>query len=121
MHPLLFSITQVESIWEDLPVNDGMDPSHLPDLRLADITTRLRSKLNLNKKADLRRAIAHASDNSANFKIINGVAAKHLFQTVNVLPRANFRFEFSSLKLEATTSLQDLAHHLGYYSLRACQ
>jgi fatty acid synthase subunit alpha, fungi type/fatty acid synthase subunit beta, fungi type len=52
MHPLLFSITQVEPIWADL--NGGMDPSRLPDL--ADITTRIRSKL--NKKADLHRAIA---------------------------------------------------------------
>ena len=76
MHPLLFSITQVEPIWADL--NGGMD--HLPDL--ADVTTRIHSKL--NKKADLRRAIAH--DNSVDFKIINGVVAKCLFQTVNVLP-----------------------------------
>jgi len=39
MHPLLFSITQVESIWADL--NSGMDC--LPDL--ADITTRIRLSL----------------------------------------------------------------------------
>ena len=97
MHPLLFSITQVEPIWADL--NGGMD--RLPDL--ADITTRIRSKL---KKADLRRGIAR--DNSADFKIINGVVAERLFQTVNVLPRANFCFEFPSL--EATSSLQDLVH-----------
>ena len=38
MHPLLFSITQVEPIWADL--NGGMD--RLPDL--ADITTRICSK-----------------------------------------------------------------------------
>ena len=43
-----------------------------------------------------------------NFKVINGVAAERLFQTVNVLPRANFRFEFPTL--EATNSLQNLAH-----------
>ena len=55
MHPLLFSITQVEPIWADLI--GGMD--RLPDL--ADITTRFRTKL--NKKAELRRAIAR--DNSA--------------------------------------------------------
>ena len=74
MHPLLFSITQVEPIWAD--INGGMD--HLPDL--ADITTHIQSKL--NKKDELRHAIA--SDNSANFKIINRVAAEHwhLFQTV---------------------------------------
>jgi fatty acid synthase subunit alpha len=70
--------TQVEPIWADL--NGGMD--RLPDL--ADITSRIRSKN--NKKADLRRAIAR--DNSAGFKTVNGVEAEHLFQTVNVLPRA---------------------------------
>ena len=43
---------------------------HLPDL--ADITTHIHSKL--NKKTDLHYAIAH--DNSANFKIINRVAAE---------------------------------------------
>ena len=59
MHPLLFSITQVELIWADL--NGGMD--RLPDL--ADVTSRIHSKL--NKKADLRRAIAR--DNNADFKI----------------------------------------------------
>jgi fatty acid synthase subunit alpha, fungi type len=48
MHPLLFSITQVEPIWADL--NGGMD--RLPDL--ADISTHIRSKL--NKKVDLCRA-----------------------------------------------------------------
>ena len=59
MHPLLFSITQVEPIWADL--NGGMD--RLPDL--ADITTRIR--LSLNKTSELRRAIAR--DNAADFKI----------------------------------------------------
>src|SRR5882757_5627794 len=105
MHPLLFSITQVEPIWADL--NGGMD--RLPDL--ADITTRIRSKL--NKKADLRRAIAR--DNTADFTVINGVAAERLYQTVNVLPRANFRFAFPSL--ETTGSLQDLAHLQGLIDL----
>jgi fatty acid synthase subunit alpha len=42
---------------------------------LVDITTRIRSKL--NKKADFRRAIAR--DNSADFKIINGVESERLF------------------------------------------
>jgi hypothetical protein len=72
MHPLLFSITQVEPIWADL--NGGMD--RLPDL--ADITTRIRSKL--NKKAGLRRAIAR--DNSAGFKIINGVETRNGFKMI---------------------------------------
>ena len=84
MHPLLFSITQVEPIWADL--NGSMD--HLPDL--ADITTCIHSKL--NKKADLCHTIA--CDNLADFKVINGVTAKWLFQSVNVLLRANFCFEF---------------------------
>jgi fatty acid synthase subunit alpha, fungi type len=105
IHPLLFSIAQVEPIWADL--NGGMD--RLPDL--TDITTRTRSKL--HKKADLRRAMAR--DNSADFKVINGVAAERLFQTVNVLPRANFRFEFPTL--EATISLQNLAHLRGLIDL----
>ena len=60
----------------------------LPDL--ADITTRIRSKF--NKEADLCRAIAR--DNSADFKIINGVATERLFQTVNVLPQANSASSF---------------------------
>src|SRR5215472_3184696 len=50
MHPLLFSITQVEPIWAVL--NGGMD--RLPDL--AEITTRIRTSL--LQKSDLRRAIA---------------------------------------------------------------
>ena len=100
MHPLLFSITQVEPIWAD--INGGMD--RLPDL--ADITTRIQSKL--NKKDDLCHAIA--SDNSADFKIINGVAANpwHLFQTVIA---SQFPLQVPSLK--ATSSLQDLAHLQG--------
>jgi fatty acid synthase subunit alpha len=49
MHPLLFSITQVEPIWADL--NSGMDC--LPD---PDITTHIR--LNLNKKSELCHVIA---------------------------------------------------------------
>ena len=56
-----------------------------------------------------------ARDNSADFKVINRVAAKRLFQTVNVLPRANFRFEFPTL--EATNSLQNLAHLRGLIDL----
>uniref|UniRef100_A0A0W0EUQ4 Putative fatty acid synthase n=1 Tax=Moniliophthora roreri TaxID=221103 RepID=A0A0W0EUQ4_MONRR len=88
MHPLLFSITQVEPIWADL--NGGMD--RLPDL--ADITGRIRT--NLMKKSELRRAIAR--DNAADFKVINGVEAERTIQTVDVLPRANFRFNFPVLE-----------------------
>ena len=106
MHPLLFNITQVEPIWADL--NGGM-MDRLPNL--ADITTRIRSKL--NEKADLCRAIAR--DNSTDFKIINGVTAERLFQAVNVLPQANYHFDFPSL--EATSSLQELAHLQGLIDL----
>lgn len=105
MHPLLFSITQVEPIWADL--NGGMD--RLPDL--ADVTTRIR--LGLNKKSDLRRAIAR--DNAADYKVMNGVEAERLLQTVNVVPRANFRFDFPSL--EPTISLQDVAQLRGMIDL----
>lgn len=105
MHPLLFSITQVEPIWADL--NGGMD--RLPDL--ADITSRIRTSL--NKKAELRRAIAR--DNAADFKVIHGVEAERLMQTVDVLPRANFRYEFPAL--ETPESLADLAKLRGLIDL----
>jgi fatty acid synthase subunit alpha, fungi type len=105
MHPLLFSITQVEPIWADL--NGGMD--RLPDL--ADITTRIR--LSLNKKSELRRAIA--KDNSADFKTINGSEAERVLQTVNVTPRANFRFDFPAL--ESFESLADVSKLHGMVDL----
>jgi len=87
MHPLLFSITQVEPIWAD--PNGGMD--RLPDL--ADITTRIRS--DIVKKSDSRRAIA--GDNAADFKIVNGVEAERVLQAVYITPRANFKFDFPPL------------------------
>ena len=62
MHPLLFSITQVEPIWADL--HGGMD--RLPDL--SAVTGRIRQSL--YQQADLRRAIT--KDNAADFKVING-------------------------------------------------
>ncbi|KAF9062802.1 hypothetical protein BDP27DRAFT_1368514 [Rhodocollybia butyracea] len=105
MHPLLFSITQVEPIWADL--NGGMD--RLPDI--ADVTGRIRSAL--NKKGDLRRAIAR--DNAADFKVLNGVDAERLIQTVDVLPRANFRFNFP--ELESQESLVDVTKLRGMLDL----
>ncbi|KAF6759889.1 fatty acid synthetase alpha subunit [Ephemerocybe angulata] len=105
MHPLLFSITQVEPIWADL--NGGMD--RLPDL--AEITGRIRSEL--NKKADISKAVTR--DNSADYKIIHGVEAERLLQTVDVLPRANFRFEFPTL--ENVESLSDVASLRGLLDL----
>ncbi|KAJ7217504.1 hypothetical protein B0H12DRAFT_1241728 [Mycena haematopus] len=95
----------VEPIWADL--NGGMDK--LPDL--ADITGRIRS--DLMKKSELCRAIT--LDNSAGSKIINGVEAERLLQTVNVTPRANFRFEFPTL--ETYESLSDLSSLQGMVDL----
>ena len=105
MHPLLFSITQVEPIWADL--NGGMD--RLPDL--AEITGRIRTEL--NKKSELRRAIAR--DNAADFKIINGVEAERVLQTVDVTPRANFQFGFPAL--ESAESLLDVSQLRGMLDL----
>ncbi|KAL6308724.1 Enoyl-reductase-domain-containing protein [Sparassis latifolia] len=99
MHPLLFSITQVESIWADL--NGGMD--RLPDL--ADITTRICT--DLNKKSELRRAIAR--DNA------DGVEAERVLQTVNVVPRTNFKFEYPAL--ESHESLADVSKLRGMLDL----
>ncbi len=105
MHPLLFSITQVEPIWADL--NGGMD--RLPDL--AEITTRIRTAL--NKKGELRRAITR--DNSADYKVINGAEAERLIQTVDVRPRANFSFEYPTL--ESAESLADVSKLQGMIDL----
>jgi len=105
MHPLLFSITQVEPIWADL--NGGMD--RLPDL--AEITGRIRAEL--NKKADITKAVAR--DNSADYKVIHGVEAERLLQTAKVLPRANFRFEFPTL--ESVDKLSDVAALRGLIDL----
>src|SRR5882762_9766950 len=78
----------------------------LPDL--ADITTRIR--LSLNKKSELRRAIAR--DSAADFKGINGLEVERVFQTVNVTPRTNFRFDFPALE-----SPESLAHLQGIIDL----
>jgi fatty acid synthase subunit beta len=81
----------------------------LPDL--ADVTTRIC--LALYKKSDLRRSIAR--DNAADYKILNGVEAQRLLQTVSVVPRANFRFDFPAL--EPTSSLQNIAYLRGLIDL----
>ena len=102
MHPILFSITQVEPVWGDL--SGGFD--RVADL--ADMTTRIR--VGINKKAELRRAIAR--DNAAEFKVINGAEAERVLQTVNITPRANFHFEFPELPgahtLESLSQLRDI-------------
>ncbi|CUA68512.1 fatty acid synthase subunit beta, fungi type [Rhizoctonia solani] len=105
MHPLLFSITQVEPIWADL--NGGMD--RLADL--AEITTRIR--LEINHQSDLRRAIAR--DNAADFKVVNGNKAESALQTVTVTPRANHRYNFP--KLEAPEALEELSKLQGLVDL----
>lgn len=104
MHPLLFSITQVEPIWADL--SGGMDR---PDL--ADVVTRIR--LDLNQKSELRRAIAR--DNALDFKVINGAEGERVLQSVNVVPRANFKFDFPAL--ESTSSLEQLSKLRGLIDL----
>ncbi|KAI6007741.1 hypothetical protein F5J12DRAFT_938715 [Pisolithus orientalis] len=88
LHPLLFSITQVEPIWADL--NGGIDCL----LDLADITTHIQ--MDLNKKSELCCAIAH--DNALDFKVINGAEGEHALQNVNVVPCANFKFDLPTLK-----------------------
>ena len=105
MHPLLFSITQVEPSWVDL--NGGMD--RLPDL--AEVTTKIR--LGLKAKSDLRCAVAR--DNSADFKTIQGDKAERVLQTVNATPRANFKSEFPAL--ESLESLEDLSRLRGMVDL----
>ena len=105
MHPLLFSITQVEPIWADL--NGGMD--RLPDL--AEITTNIRTTL--NQQAELRRSITR--DNSADFKVMKGGEAERVLQTVNVTPRANFKFEFP--QLEPVDAYGDIAKLRGLIDL----
>ncbi|KAF8497863.1 hypothetical protein F5888DRAFT_1634279 [Russula emetica] len=72
-------VTQVEPDWADLSV--GFDC------------------VNMNKKAELRRAIVR--------EIIDGADAVHVLQTVNVAPRANFLFEFP--ELSGTHTLQSLS------------
>lgn len=105
MHPLLFSITQVEPIWADL--NGGMD--RLPDL--AEITTKIR--MSLNQQAELHRAISR--DNSADFTTMNGGEAERVLLTVPVTPRANFKFEFPTL--DSSNSFADVAHLRGLLDL----
>ena len=105
MHPLLFSITQVEPIWADL--NAGMD--RLPDF--SKIIAKIR--MSLKQKSDLRRAIAR--DNVADFKTIQGDEAERVLQTVNVTPRANFKFEFPTL--EPLESLEDVSKLRGMLDL----
>jgi fatty acid synthase subunit beta len=105
MHPLLFSITQVEPLWADL--NGGMD--RLPDL--AEITGRIRNEL--NRRAEIAKAVNR--DNSADYKVVHGVEAERLLQSVDVLPRANFRFEFPSLP--TLNSLSDVSSLRGLIDL----
>ncbi|KAI6143301.1 hypothetical protein BKA82DRAFT_30971 [Pisolithus tinctorius] len=101
MHPLLFSITQVEPIWADL--NGRID--HLLDL--ADITTRIR--MDLNKKSELCHAIAR--DNAPDFKVINGAEGEHALQNINVVPRANFKFDLPTL--EPASAFEELSKSRG--------
>ncbi|KZP00458.1 fatty acid synthase [Calocera viscosa TUFC12733] len=105
MHPILFGITQVEPIWADL--NGGMD--RLPDI--ADVTTRIRTEI--NAESELRKAVNR--DTSADFKVVHGVEAERLHQTVSVTPRANFKFEVP--KLESPDAFANLADLRGMIDL----
>jgi fatty acid synthase subunit beta len=105
MHPLLFSITQVEPIWADL--SGGMD--RVPDL--ADMTTRIRKTI--MQQSELRRAVA--KDNAADFKIENGGEIESVMRTISVTPRANFKFEFPTI--ESTESLSDVSKLQGMLDL----
>ncbi|KAH9963027.1 hypothetical protein BGW80DRAFT_1463326 [Lactifluus volemus] len=89
MHLILFSIMQVEPVWGDL--SGGFD--QITDL--ADVVAHVRA--NINKKSKLRHAIARDNATDSEFKVINGAKADRVLQTVNITPRANFRFEFPDL------------------------
>ncbi|WWC71664.1 uncharacterized protein I206_105622 [Kwoniella pini CBS 10737] len=105
MHPLLFDVSQIEPIWADL--NGGMDRV----AGLAEVMTSIR--LDLNKVADLRKAIT--VDNAADFKVINGGDAERLHQKVAIAPRANFNFDFP--KIESSDVLAELNHLQGLIDL----
>lgn len=104
MHPLLFSITQVEPIWADL--SGAMDR---PDL--ADLTTRIRK--GLLAEGEKRKAISR--DNAADYKVVNGQEAERILQTVEVSPRANVQYDFPVL--EDASSLDDLKKLRGMIDL----
>ncbi|WWC63190.1 uncharacterized protein I303_105790 [Kwoniella dejecticola CBS 10117] len=105
MHPLLFDVSQIEPIWADL--NGGMDRV----AGLAEVMTSIR--LDLNKVADLRKAIT--VDNAADFKVINGGDAERLHQKVAIAPRANFNFDFP--KIDSSDVLAELNHLQGLIDL----
>ncbi|RXK40210.1 hypothetical protein M231_02484 [Tremella mesenterica] len=105
MHPLLFDITQIEPIWADL--NGGMD-------RVAGLNEVITSiRLDMNRLADLRKAIA--MDNAQDFFVTNGNGAERLHQKVNIAPRANFRYEFPVI--EGPDVLAELEHLRGLIDL----
>jgi fatty acid synthase subunit alpha, fungi type len=105
MHPLLFSITQVEPIWADL--NGGMD--RLPDL--AEITVRVRS--GIMKDAETKSAISR--DKSADYKILHGADAERTLHTVHIAPRANFSYHFP--QLEPANAFNALSNLRGLHDL----
>jgi fatty acid synthase subunit alpha len=78
---------------------------------LAELTTKIRNNLNL--QSELRRAIS--KDTSFDFKAINDADGERVFQTVSVVPRADFKFEFP--KLDAADSFGDLAKLRGLVDL----
>ncbi|KAG8968299.1 3-oxoacyl-[acyl-carrier-protein] synthase [Tulasnella sp. 419] len=105
MHPLIFSITQVEPVWADL--GGGMD--RLPGLN--EVTSKIRHDINL--QSSIRKALTR--DSSADYKVINGVDAERVLQSVPISPRANFKYDFP--KLESPESLSELAKLRGLIDL----
>src|SRR5258708_1251529 len=99
MHPLHFSITQVEPIWADLNGVDGI-------LNPTNILTRVQ--MEMNAESALQHLITRNTD--ANSQVINGPEVEDVARSAPVMPCANFKFDF--LKSESQESFADLAHLL---------
>lgn len=83
----MFAQAQVEPISADL----GGAFARVPDL--AEKSTEIRAAI--QEEAAKRRAIS--MDTAADFKIIKGAAAEALHQTVQIEPRAHFKFAYPQL------------------------
>src|SRR5258708_25849289 len=92
MHPILFSITQVEPVWGNL--SGGF--SHIADL--ANVVNCIC--VNMKKKAELHHMIA--CNNARELKIINSAKAECILQIVNITC-TNFYFEFPELPASLST------------------
>src|SRR6266436_7879354 len=99
MHPLHFSITQVEPIWADLNGVDGI-------LNPANVLTRVW--MEMNAESALQCLIT--CNTNANSQVINGPEAEDVTRSTPIMSCANFKFDFP--KLESQESFADLAHLL---------